>query len=222
MPRSYRLAFREAIRPDVNPVTRFGGQPAWLEEPVTPLSRRTGKPMTFICQIEIPADWHTKGPARMAYVFMTGGGFDYDAVETWNPDEGETAVIVQKALAAPPAAEPYPDTLKCWEEVDGRRTEVPHEYAVDQTPVEEPAYLSMDALDELDDAQRDAICEAWSGNKIGGCPTWVQYEEFPYQDWHLLLQLEDGTYPFNLNLGTGVGYVFLDAACTEGKLLWQC
>ena len=25
MPRSYRLAFREAIRPDVNPVTKFGG-----------------------------------------------------------------------------------------------------------------------------------------------------------------------------------------------------
>ena len=167
MPRSYRLAFREAIRPDVNPVTRFGGQPAWLEEPVTPLSRRTGKPMTFICQIEVPADWHAKGPARMAYVFMTGGGFDYDAVETWNPDDGETAVIVQKALAAHPAAEPYPDTLKRWEEVDGKRTAIPHEYAVEQTPV------------------------------------------------------EDSSYPFNLNLGGGVGYVFLDVACTEGKLLWQ-
>ena len=128
----------------------------------------SGKPMTFICQIDIPADWHTKSPARMAYVFMTGGGFDYDSVETWNPDDGETAVNVQKALAAPPAAEPYPDTLKHWEEVDGRRTEIPHEYAVEQTPV------------------------------------------------------EDSSYPFNLNLGDGVGYVFLDVACTEGKLLWQC
>ncbi len=222
MPRSYRLAFREAIRPDVNPVTRFGGQPAWLEEPITPLSRRTGKPMTFICQIAIPPEWHGTAPARMAYVFMTGGGFDYDVVETWNPDDGETAVIVQRGGAGHPAAEPYPDTLKRWEEVDGRRAEVPHEYVVDQTPAEEPDYMPMEALDALDEDRRDALADAWAGNKIGGSPSWVQYEEFPYEDWRLLLQLEDSTYPFNLNLGGGVGYVFLNAACTEGKLLWQC
>lgn len=222
MPRSIRLEFREATRPDDRPVTRFGGQPAWLDAPVTPISRRTGKPMTFICQIEIPPDWHAPGPARMAYVFMTGGGFDYNAVETWNPEDGETAVVVQSGPAARPAAAPYPDTLKRWEEVDGRRTEVPHEYAVDQTPVEEPDYVSMAALEDLGDHERNALCEAWRGNKIGGSPAWAQYEEFPYQDWRLLLQLEDGTYPFNLNLGTGIGFVFLDATCIEGKLLWQC
>ncbi|CDH46914.1 DUF1963 domain-containing protein [Candidatus Contendibacter odensensis] len=222
MPHASRLQFREATAPISDVVTKFGGQPAWLEDRVVPLSRRTGKPMTFIAQVLIPAHWLADDTPRMAYIFMTGAGFDHNAMETWDPNEGETAVVIQTKRANSPACEPYPEMLCCWEERDNPRREVPCEYAVDETPVEETAYVPQEELDRRADSEREPIVESWRGNKIGGSPYWIQYEEFPFDDWRLLLQLEDGAYPFNLNLGTGIGYVFLNAACTEGKLLWQC
>jgi len=178
--------------------------------------------MTFVCQIVIPREWREDESLRVAYVFMTGAGFDHRAMETWNPDEGETCVIVQAAGASRSSRGPYPDTLKMWREQDGRRTEVPCEFAVDEAPAEEAAYVRQADLDKLPATERNAVSESWHGNKIGGSPYWIQYEELPYTDWWLLLQLEDGTYPFNLNLGTGIGYVFLNSACDNGKLLWQC
>jgi len=219
---TFRLLFREANAPIADAVTKFGGQPVWLEERVVPLSRRTGKPMTFIGQILIPAHWYAGPIPRMAYLFMTGAGFDPDAMETWNPNDGETAVVIQSSQAPPRLAEAYPDTLRCWVERNHQRLEVPREYAVDETPAEEAGYVPQAELDNLPDSERDFTIDSWHGNKIGGSPYWIQYEEFPFDDWRLLLQLEDSLYPFNLNLGTGVGYVFLNATCTEGKLLWQC
>lgn len=202
-------------------VTKFGGQPVWLENRVVPVSRRTEKPMTFIGQVLIPEQWYADQLPRMAYIFMTGAGFDHNA-ETWDPTAGETAVVIQVKRTNPPPTEPYPDTLCCWEERHLERLEVLCEYAVDESPVEEAAYVPQAELDSLAASERDSITESWCGNKIGGSPYWIQYEEFPFDDWRLLLQLEDGTYPFNLNLGTGIGYVFLNTDCTEGKLLWQC
>jgi len=222
MPNSSRLKFREVLAPIEDPVSKFGGQPIWLEEPVAPLSRRTGKPMTFVCQIAIPSHWHENQNVHLAYVFMTGAGFDDNAVETWNPEDGETAVIIQGESSKRPILEHYPDTLRRWEERDGKRMEVPCEYAIDETPAEEAAYVPLETLDDIEAGERESALESWRGNKIGGSPYWVQFEEFPYEAWRLLLQLEDGTYPFSLNLGTGVGYVFIDSACTEGQLLWQC
>lgn len=222
MPNASRLQFREANVPILDPISKFGGQPVWLEQRVTPLSRRTGKPMTFIAQILIPSDWHQDPATRMAYVFVTSAGFDPNAVETWDPNDGETAVVVQAKRGLLPLAEPYPDTLRRWESHNGQRQERPCEYVVDEIPTEEEAFVPEEVLGNLEEAERQRIAESWRGNKMGGSPYWVQYEEFPFDDWRLLLQLEDGTYPFSLNLGTGIGYVFLNEECTEGKLLWQC
>jgi hypothetical protein len=216
-----RLEFRQVASPIGTTVTKFGGQPVWLSGPALPLSRRTRKPMTFIGQISIPQSWHGDQALRMAYIFMTGGGFDNAAMETWDPAEGETAVIVQRGTGIA-AATPYPDTLRRWNDESGGRREVAAEYAVDETAVDEPPYMSQTETDALSEPDRQRLVEPWRGNKIGGSPYWVQGEQLPYQPWRLLLQLEDGTYPFALNLGTGVGYVFLDAECDEGQLLWQC
>src|SRR4051812_27277543 len=82
----------EAPEPIINLVTKFGGQPVWLDAPQWPISRATGQPMTFICQIVLTPDLFGMVFARMAYVFMTDVD---DIVETWDPDEGENAIILQ-------------------------------------------------------------------------------------------------------------------------------
>ena len=55
----------------------------------------------------------------MAYMFMTGAGFDHRAMETWDPNDGETAVILQSGVQAPTAVSPYPKVLKRWHEMSG-------------------------------------------------------------------------------------------------------
>lgn len=222
---SSRLQFRETGAPINAAVTKFGGQPVWIDQPAMPLSRRTGQPMTFIAQVLVPQSWHAGLGVRMAYIFMTGAGFDDKAMETWDPNDGETAVIVQQARAGVVLADSsgvYPQTLQRWSEDEGPRRQIPCEYAVDEVPMEERAHVPQDELFESGETVFNETNEGWRGNKIGGSPYWIQAEEFPYDDWRLLLQLHDGDYPFSLNLGTGVGYVFLDGACAEGQLLWQC
>ena len=222
MPVVRTLQFHEITESVVAAKTKFGGQPVWLERPVIPLSRRTGKAMTFIGQVRVPSVWIGDERTRLAYLFMTGAGFDQNAMETWNPNEGETAVVLQGGSKPVVHHQPYPDVLQCWKEVDGRRVQVACEYAVEETPVDEPEYMAQEETDQLPDSAREERVELWRGNKIGGSPYWIQGEELPYSEWRLLLQLEDGAYPFNLNLGTGVGYVFVNADCTQGQLLWQC
>lgn len=158
----------------------------------------------------------------MAYIFMTGAGFDHRAMETWDPKDGETTVILQSGIRAPIAVSPYPALLKRWHEASGVRSEVLCEYGVAESPAHEAEYMTFEQLELLTEGERARIGESWRGNKIGGSPYWMQHAEFPLSDSRLLLQLEDGTYPFNLNLGTGMGYVFIDPACRQGSLLWQC
>lgn len=226
MPSSLRIEFIAAPTGIAAPVTKFGGHPVWLEVPTVPLSRRTGEPMVFIGQVVVPPELAADNRLRIAYLFMTGAGFDERAMETWSPSEGETCVLVQCGGAESAALANYPRRLMRWEEGDdhgGRRHEAACEYVVTQTPEEEAAYLSLDELGALPEADSARIMESWRGNKIGGAPYWVQAEEFPFgRDSRLLLQLECSTYPFNFNLGTGVGYVFTNADATQAALLWQC
>jgi uncharacterized protein YwqG len=222
MPTCISIDFVPSNQPLIGLVTKFGGFPVWLEDPEVPLSRRTGDPMTFVGQIVVPPGLRPDEQIYVAYVFMTGAGFDDRAMETWNPEDGETAVILQKGTQSPTMSSTYPQLLKRWEKSDRGRVEVPCEYAVVESPVQEAPYMSFDQLDQLSDDDQMRSFESWRGHKIGGSPYWLQNEEFPFPDSRLLLQLEDGTYPFSLNLGTGVGYVFIDSGCQKGKLLWQC
>ena len=179
--------------------------------------------MTFIGQIVLPAEFCSgKSAVRAAYIFMTGAGFDTGAVQTWDPEEGETRVVVQAAARSPTGPTDYPDLLMRYQGSGAKRQLRPCEYAVVEVPAEESEYMSLGELDSAPAAEQERIMESWRGNKIGGSPFWVQGEECPFKAGKLLLQLEDGSYPFHLNLGTGVGYVFLNAKCTEAKLLWQC
>lgn len=97
------------------------------------------------------------------------------------------------------------------------------DYAVTLTPRDEPAPVPYD--DRCD--WPDAVCEAYDaalrGNKLGGAPGWVQFEETPGEGYALLLQLEMGDVPFKVNFGDcGAGYAFLAPDGRSGKFLWQC
>ena len=79
-----RLGFCEVASPIGAAVTKFGGQPVWLPVPALPSSRPTREPMTFIGHVSIRQSWHSDAAQRVAYIFMTGGGFDNAAMETWD------------------------------------------------------------------------------------------------------------------------------------------
>jgi hypothetical protein len=49
MPAKCTISYREVSSPNTTPVTKFGGQPVWLDEPSWPVSRVYGDPMQFIC-----------------------------------------------------------------------------------------------------------------------------------------------------------------------------
>ncbi len=71
MPLRHRIEFREVSSPIIETVTKSGGQPAWIGEPQWPVSRETGNPMRFICQVELTRDLFPGTTAQMAYLFMT-------------------------------------------------------------------------------------------------------------------------------------------------------
>ncbi|WP_017536723.1 YwqG family protein [Nocardiopsis halophila] len=89
------LRFVKAETPILEPVTKLGGQPVWLEEPTWPLSAKTGNPMRFIGQIALPGD-----RPRLAYLFMTEDEDAWLIERTWETDAGENAFFAQPGRPA--------------------------------------------------------------------------------------------------------------------------
>jgi uncharacterized protein YwqG len=65
------IEFTASRPPITQPVTKFGGQPVWIDEPQWPVSKSTGNPMRFICQIAIDPARFSPIAARMAYLFTS-------------------------------------------------------------------------------------------------------------------------------------------------------
>lgn len=207
------ISFREASEPITELVTKYGGQPVWLDKSQWPLSRATGRPMRFICQIALDPDLFGTIPGHMAYVFMTDEARHVKG--TWEPEGGENAVIIQPGAPSVPTA-PFATgpTLQRGEDdyVHDRRIFHDVEYAVDLTPGADPEGFSDDeALDHL------------SEYKIGGTPAFLQGQEYPAGGpWKLLAQIDSSSDLFFLNFGdAGVGYAFISADGTQGRFLWQ-
>lgn len=199
--------FIEFVRADARieePVTKFGGQPVWLSEAQWPLNPQ-GEPMMFIAQIALDLSGFE---GKMAYIFMDDGD---DADETWDPNAGSNAVVVQ------------PDGELLASVTTGARVNGPS--LVEMVQVEDERMLRPQAreyavtLREHDDIQSDFNFQ----NKIGGFPSWFQDDETPGDGWQLLLQLDSARVPFDVNFGdAGVGYAFLSPDGRRGKFLWQC
>jgi uncharacterized protein YwqG len=205
-------------------VTKFGGQPTWCEKPQWPVSRLTGQPMMFVCQISLDVALFPGTTGRMAYVFIN----NEDGAEiAWDPEGGENAVIVQPGINLMPVS-PRATGPSLFERVEQRENDrivrEPREFAVALALSEDPPFRSEVERESWSHEQYKTYAARLSGNKIGGTPIFLQSDEFPKGDgWRLLLQLDSVGVPFWINFGdAGIGYAFLNSAGSAGKLLWQC
>lgn len=120
------VRFEPALERVTEPVTKLAGRPVWLEQSQWPRSAANGTPMYLIGQFRIdgPDD---PGPV-LAYVFMSS---DEDGIveDTWDPDAGENAVIIQPGGRVPGFVSlgPVPPELP-----DERDDLLPHDDAPDE------------------------------------------------------------------------------------------
>jgi Domain of unknown function (DUF1963) len=192
------------------PITKFGGQPVWIEQAQWPLSRSSGDPMSFICQIELVPEIFGATAAKMAYVFMSSD--DSGKSNTGDSEAGDNAVIIQ------PGGEIYVqiDNLN-----DG--PSFFEDYAVELIAGEdEPFSDSQLDADPEDDEESDL---GEREVKIGGTPSFIQGNDYPAGDpsqWHLLIQLDEARIPEGPNFGMGCAYAFISKDGTKGRFTWQC
>ena len=211
---SYAIEFTEVTSPITTAVTKFGGAPNWIAKAQWPMSRRLGAPMIFIGQLHVPDEAFPGARASMAYIFIAE-----DPEGTWDPDSGENAVILQPGSVSSPCVEL--ELGPSLTSSDEHGNSVTKEFAVALTPRAEPAYVSEAARKNWTRDEYRNYAQLLSGNKIGGSPLFTQNDHFPFEPWHLLLQLDSMRVPFDVNFGTGCGYVIADATVSQAKLLWQ-
>ena len=218
-----RIEFAESKKTVSDVITKFGGQPNWIEPPQWPISKSTGNPMRFICQISLE---QFDTPSKMAYLFMTD---DEEYVDgTWEPDGGENAIILQPSDQEYPATKSLkngPTLYKMVEKLFSKKlTPKNVEYNVVLTEEEEPEFVNETERANWDDAKWESYSEALDKNKINGTPLFLQGTEFPdAEKWNLLMQLDSTAIPFFVNFGdAGVGYAFLSQDGNKAKFLWQC
>jgi len=206
--------FRPATEPVTAPVTKFGGQPTWLEEPAWPVSWAWDRPMRFVCQVALD-------DGRLAYVFLTHA--DHDEADFFDPDVmapdgGENAVIVQPGghYDGPVTTSATGPTLYL---EDGS----PAEFTVDLEAADEPDFVPQKRYVALSEEEQSRYYDAVSGNKIGGAPAFFQGDDWPEDGpWRLLLQLNPDELPGHLNLGAApLVFAFVSGDGRRGRLLVQ-
>lgn len=223
MLRAYSLSFKPSQGPCREPVSKFGGQPVWLQKPEWPVSASTGEQMKFICQLVLYPEIFGQIPGRMAYIFMTD--LEGQVVPNWDAEAGENAVICQpgrpwKGRTVPATVGP---TLYEFIEVPGEVDLHPRpcEFLVDLHRRTDPDFIDEVQRSAMDDASFERYSAEIEGNKVGGTPAFLQEDAKPASG-HLLLQLDSTKVPFYLNFGDcGVGYAFISPDGTVGKFLFQ-
>ncbi len=221
----YSLLFHEVQQPITEPVTKFGGQPTWITEPQWPLSRSTGEPMRFICQIALDSHIFGEIAGQMAYLFITDDETFVD--NTFDPDGGENALIIQPGTCDMPTQPLLTGPSLYKMDSDFSEEELiplSCEFAVEITLGEDPESMVEDEQVHTSEEAWTQFTKLWSEIKIGGTPAFLQAPEYPAGgNWQLLLQLDSARVPFSVNFGdVGVGYAFLSQDGKSGKFLWQC
>ena len=190
---------------------KFGGQPDWYTFPEWPISKETGNPMRFICQVNLSDIGYGNKAAKFAYLFITDEKEYVDG--TWEPDSGENAIILQPGENQVKTKElkKGPSIYKMVKKLFKKRL-VPQNFecAVELSEKKENIDYESDYLDVR--------------NKFNGEPVFIQGEEFRARDgWRLLIQLDSTNIPFYINFGdAGVGYGFINEKEDSAKFIWQC
>lgn len=227
MPKKSTIEFVEVGDPLNRSITKFGGQPTWVSQPAWPLSRETGNPMRFVCQIKLSDVDALNTPAEMAYLFMTEEEDGKFVDGTWEPDGGENAVILQPGSTKLPlcGAATGPSLFQMVEKRGFDRLQPEAcEFGVKLTETNDVAYLPEEERWKLPKEEAERLQGDIGENKLGGTPAFLQGDEIPFEDgWQFVLQLDSCSVPFSINFGdAGVGYVFMNGDGTEAKFLWQC
>jgi|SRR5882724_139364 len=224
MPKKKSIEFFPVKKPITAPVTKFGGQPNWLEKPEWPLSKANGEPMRFIGQIALEPELFGNIPGRMAYLFITD---DPDVDDTWSPEGGENALIIQPGITEI-KTEPLskgPTFYRMVKKLFGAFT-LPEtlEFGARLSLGDDPEWTDDADKAKLPEDAMEALNKSLAGNKIGGVPGFLQGDEFPDGGpWKLVLQLDSANVPFDVNFGdAGIGYAFISEDGKRGRFLWQC
>lgn len=173
------------------PRTKFGGQPNWIEGPQWPISKQLESPMRFIGQVNL-GDVSGEFEGKTAFLFMTEEDEYVD--DTWEPDGGENAVVIQP----------------------GGELDVEHQALLDGPSREEFDAKIVDK--EIDDEELSECRIGGTPVFMQG----DEFPE-PREEWVFVAQLDSCSLPFEINFGdAGIAYVFVNTAGTKGKFLWQC
>ncbi|MFE2262030.1 hypothetical protein [Streptomyces griseosporeus] len=223
-----QMTLRAAEGPVNEPVSKFGGQPVWLEEAAWPVHPESGEPLVFIGQFRVPGD-----EVRLAYLFL----HEDDRVMGMYPDSGEAVVLLQPGGRVPPFAViglPGTKGRSLWRWGDDGETEIPVEWLVDWEPMAPEA-----------DAAANCHAEWWRYMRHEGPPVDLPEDDEPedflggtavlpngrawgLEDgcWQFLCQFadrgEEPEDPFFLNFGYGSGFVFVSPDRREGRFLGDC
>ncbi len=215
--------FVESTTPIKEPITKFGGQPVWLETPAWPVSVSWEMPMQFVCQIDLRPLFKCD-EAKLAYIFLTHASFEdkdkFFDPDVIFPDEGENAVIIQPGGVLLVETEELKTGPSLYT-ADGENCE----FVLVVTEAEDPPFITSEDFQELPSAEREKYTDCIYGNKLGGVPYFFQGDEWPdeEQTWNLLLQLNTGhDLPFYLNLGASPQLMaFVSEELTHGRMLVQ-
>lgn len=225
------MQFHEVVKPITEAVTKFGGQPVWLENPQWPYCTN-GQQMRFICQVALAPEIFGRVEAKMVYLF-----FADDSANSW-PHDFENAVIIQPGIAdcGPSLMPGWPD--RCENILDIKldtpnvlirnsekgptllnKDMCPCEYNVSVSLSEDCDFIDHSDRIKMDLMRNEQYMISLLGNKVGGTPLFWQAINFPSRDrFRLVLQIDSTEVPFHLNLsGTGVGYMFISKDGKRGK-----
>lgn len=222
------MSFRPASAPIRRPVAKLGGQPVWLEAPVWPVSQSFATPMTFVGQFPIP------GPSpRMTYLFVTED--DLATAETYAPDAGENALLVQPGGRIPRflVGTAMSTGPSLWRHGATWAERVPVEFHVDLSVLSGADERVLDQEVAWQQGERDRIFRDRPEHDrlpprsyVGGKPLFWQPEIGVPELWRFFFQLDDGEgwgdEPYALNFGGGTGYAFLSPDENEGRFYWDC
>jgi hypothetical protein len=189
------LRFIEASEPIQEPITKFGGQPVWVDAPAWPLSAALGRPMRFLGQIRLPGE-----AVRLGYLFLTEE-FDEDGFgdDTADPSAGENAFFAQP----------------------GQPADFYQVASISKGPTFGPDhYVELTPHEGTPDGEQDLSSRLWG---VPSWLQGDEPPQEPGA-WRFVLQLDTTEdIPFDLDFGEdGIGYAFLDETSGEGRFLWQC
>lgn len=241
MANAFSIEFTEVTAPIMELVTKFGGQPVWLEKPQWPIGKSSGQPMQFIGQIALEQVGFGGGRGKVAYIFMDLG----EHSDTFDPESGDNAVVLQPGNTGLPATPKMTGpTLERWHELPAEKSKSffgwlngakkesvlkPCEFAVRLEAKPESVWPNEEEInavenEELQEEMLENRHADLEGTKIGGTPLFAQNDEYPDGGpWDLLLQLDSCAVPFEINLGdAGIAYVFINPSRDTAKMLWQC